>query len=188
MSSHLLRRALALWLPVAAAGSVLAFALYGGVQQAQRSAADDPQLQMARDAAAALTAGAAPQQVAAGAPVDIRNSLAPWIVVYDADGNPLAATGSFDGKAPVVPDQARADAVGGEHTFTWEPADGLRMATVVEPYAGGTVVAARSMREVEIRENRTLAIAAGAWIAALLAAAGAALLGAWAWGSATTRD
>lgn len=188
MSSHLVRRALALWLPVAGASTVLAFALYGGIQQAQRSAADDPQLQMARDAAAALTAGATPQQVATGTPVDIRDSLAPWIAVYDADGNPLASTGSFDGKPPVVPDQARADAVGGERTFTWEPEGGLRMATVVEPYAGGTVVAARSMREVEIRENRTLAIAAGAWIAALLAAAGGALLGAWAWGSATSRD
>jgi hypothetical protein len=185
MSSHVLRRALALWLPVAAAGSVLAFALYGGVQQAQRSAADDPQLQMARDAAAALSAGAAPRQVAAGPPVDIRTSLAPWIAVFDADGNPLAATGSIDGKPPVVPDQARADAANGERTFTWEPEAGLRMATVVEPFSDGTVVTARSMREVEIRENRTLAIAAGAWILALLAGAGAALLGAWAWGSAT---
>ena len=188
MSSHLVRRALALWLPVAAASSVLAFALYGGVQQAQRAAADDPQLQMARDAAAALTAGAAPQEVAAGAPVDIRASLAPWIAVYDAGGNAVAATGSFDGKAPVVPDQARTDAVGGERTFTWEPEGGLRMATVVEPYSGGTIVVARSMREVEIRENRTLVIAAGAWIAAVLVAAGGALLGAWAWGSAAARD
>jgi hypothetical protein len=51
--------------------------------------------------------------------------------------------------------------VGGERTFTWE---------------------------VGIRENRPLAIAADAWIAALPAAAGAALPGAWAWGSVTAPD
>ena len=179
MGSRRLRRVVALWLPVAGVAIVLAFAVYGGVQQSIRSGAEDPQLQIARDAAAALTAGRAPQDVAAGAPVDIAASLAPWIAIYDTGGNPVASTGSYHGQPPQIPDQARADAQNGELTFTWEPAAGLRMATVVEGYPGGTVVVARSMQEVENREQRTLEIAAAGLLFALAAAAIGAFLGVW---------
>ncbi len=179
MASGRIRRSIALWLPVAGATTVLAFALYGGVQQVQRSDADDPQLQMARDAAAALAAGTAPADVASGPAVDVATSLAPWLTIYDADGSPVASTGSYHGDPPQIPDQARADAESGERSFSWEPVDGLRFATVVEAYPGGTLVAARSLAEVESRESRTLAIAAGAWLAALAAAFVGALAGTW---------
>ena len=179
MATHWFRRSVALWLPVAGASTVLAFAIYGGVQQAQRTGADDPQIQIARDAAAALTTGTSPQEVASGPQVDVANSLAPWLAIYGADGAPLAATGSYGGQPPVIPDRARSDAQAGELTFTWEPTDGLRLATVVEPYPGGTVVVARSMQLVEQRETRTLAISAAAWLAALAAAAVGAVLGVW---------
>jgi hypothetical protein len=179
MATHWFRRSVALWLPTAGAATVLAFAIYGGVQQAQRADAYDPELQIARDAAAALAAGASPQEVASGSRVDVAESLAPWLAIYGADGTPLAATGSYHGQPPIIPDQARSDAQGGELTFTWEPTDGLRLATIVEPYPGGTVVAARSMQQLEEREARTLAIAAAAWLAALGAAAVGAVLGVW---------
>ena len=179
MKARWFRRSVAQWLPVAGAATVLAFAIYAGVQQAQRTGADDPQLQIARDAAAALASGASPQEVASGPQVDVAHSLAPWLAIYGADGTPLAATGSYGGKPPVIPDRARSDAQGGELTFTWEPIDGLRLATVVEPYPGGTVVAARSMQLVEQREARTLEIAAVAWLAAMATAAVGAVLGVW---------
>jgi hypothetical protein len=177
--THWFRRTLALWLPSAGVATVLAFALYVGVQQAQRADADDPQVQMARDAAAALSNGAAASDVVGSGNVDIEQSLAPWVVVYDAGGNAVASSGSFRGRPPVIPDQARADAADGERAFTWQPTDGLRLATVVEPYAGGTVVAARSMQLVEERETRTLAIAVAAWLAAAAAAFAGAVAGVW---------
>jgi hypothetical protein len=117
--------------------------------------------------------------VTSGPAVDVVRSLAPWVTVYDADGTPLASSGSYLGKAPVIPDQARADARAGELSFTWEPVDGLRMATIVEPFPGGMVVAARSMQHEEEQQTRTLAIAAAAWIAALTAAGIGAALGVW---------
>jgi hypothetical protein len=170
MPTQWFRRTLASWLPSAGVATVLAFALYGGVQQVQRADANDPQLQMARDAAAALGAGASPSDVVGHGSVDVQRSLAPWMTVYDASGAPLASSGSDGGQPPLIPDRARTDAQRGELSFTWEPASGLRLATVVEPYAGGTVVAARSMQTVEQRESTTFSIAAIAWIGALLAA------------------
>jgi hypothetical protein len=162
MRASLFRRSLVMWLPVAGATTVLAMTIYVGVQQAQRSDADDPQLQLARDAASAISA------VAAG------------LAVYSGDGSVLSSSGTIDGLAPVIPDAVRTDAQGGELSFTWEPRDGLRMATVAEPTAGGTVVAARSMMAViESRENQTLLLAGFGWLVALAAAAVGAVAGVW---------
>jgi len=180
MSRQRFRRAVALWLPVAGAATVLAFTVYGGVQQVQRSDADDPQIQMARDAAIAIGSGADPSSVASGATVDIERSLAPWIAVYGPDGVPIASTGSFRGKDPEVPAGVLADAHDGERSFSWEPLDGLRFATVAVPAGNGTVVvAARSLAEVERREGITLRIATLGWLAALAAAALGAFVGIW---------
>ena len=179
MGPSLLRRAFALWLPVAAATSVLAFTVYAGVQQSQRAAANDSQLQMARDAAAALHAGSPAVELVVHPTIDVTTSDAPWLVIYDPDGAIRASSGTFDGQPPQVPDGVITDVRWRELVFSWEPRDGLRFATVAVPYHGGIVVAARSLAEIEERENRTLAIAGVGWLAGLGAAAVAAGLGVW---------
>src|SRR5690349_14534601 len=76
------------------AGSVCVLACgigYVQVQQVLRSAANDPQVQIAEDAAAALDAGRTPLSVVSGPAVDIGRSLAPWIAVYDTAGAVLAS-------------------------------------------------------------------------------------------------
>jgi hypothetical protein len=179
MRPSLFRRAIAIWLPIACASSVLAMTIYVGVQQGQRSDANDPQLQLARDAASEIAAGTPANQVVIGPSVDVSTSLAPWLTVYGGDGAVLASTGTIEGHAPVIPDAARTDAQTGERTFTWEPRDGLRFATVAEPTTGGTVVAARSMAEIESRESQTLMLAGLGWLAALAAAAVGTVAGVW---------
>src|SRR5665811_516764 len=64
------------WLPLAVAITLLSGLIYGAVQQVLRQDANDPQIQMAQDTAAALTAGAAPESLASATPVDIALSLA----------------------------------------------------------------------------------------------------------------
>ena len=173
------RRAVALWLPAAAATTVLAGVVYGGVQQAHRTQANDPQIQMAQDAAAELNTGVAPSQVVIGRTVDIATSLAPWLVVYGSDGSAVAGTGSFEGHAPVPPSGLLADtAAAGERRITWEPRDGVRQAIVSVPFEGGVVIAGRSLYEVEKREDRLVLIVGAGWLAALMAAGVGAILGA----------
>ena len=179
MAPSPIRRAVASWLPVAAAASVLAFTVYIVAQQVQRSGANDPQLQIAHDAVVALNGGTAPTRVVTQPTVDVATSEAPWIVVYGPDGVALASSGTFEGHTPEMPDGVLADAQHDERVFSWEPRDGLRFATVATPYQGGVVVVARSLAEVERRESTTLAIAAGGWLLALVAAAVGALGGVW---------
>lgn len=182
-----IRRAVALWLPAAVGATLVAGLTYVSVQQSYRQSANDPQLQLAEDAAARLSSGATAAAVVGDAQVDLATSLAPFVVVYGADGQVLAASGSLDGRAPTPPEgvlQAARD--GGSNMLTWEPRDGVRQAIEVVPWSSssgsGTVLAGRSLREVERRvDDLTLMVGLG-WVVTLLGIAIAALLGAWLWG------
>jgi hypothetical protein len=168
-----LNRVLLAWLPLAVGVTLLAGLVYVTAQQVLRMNANDPQVQMAEDAASALVAG---QQLAAVVPqtqVDIGRSLAPFIVVYDDAGGTLGGSGLFGGRLPELPpgvfDYARHN---GSDRITWQPAANVRHAIVVVHYAGprpGFVMAGRSLRESEYRSDQVLQIAVVAWAATLVA-------------------
>ena len=167
----------------AAAVTIAAGAAYGVGQTVLRTGANDPQIQVAQDAAANLSAGAGAATVGTGAAVDLATSFAVEVTVPDGAGNILASTGRLDGE-PVRPPLGalRAAARHGSHLVTWQPRAGVRMATVIEAYTGptggGTVVVARSLRTVEQRESRLLGLVAAGWVGGLAVTAVAAVAGA----------
>jgi hypothetical protein len=165
-----LRRTLVAWLPFAVALTVLAGLAYALDQSNLRQGADDPQIQLAEDAAARLAAGAPVATVVphTGAPVDIARSLAPFVIVYDTADRPLASTAILDGATPLLPVGVSASARQREDRVTWQPRDGVRVAAVVVSFSGGTVVAGRSLREVESREDDALVVAGLAWLTCLV--------------------
>lgn len=170
-------RILRAWLPTAVAATALSLLVYASAQQVLRQGADDPQIQMAQDAAAALDAGQPVDAVGGKVQVDMARSLAPFVVVYDASGKPLAGTGALDGKLPDYPIGALEAAKGaGENRVTWRPRPDVRIASVVVPYKDGYVVAGRSLREVEKRESQMGTIALAGWLAAMLGSLVAAAL------------
>ena|SRR2546422_7384253 len=159
------------WVPLALVTSILAALVYVAAQQNLRSSADDPQIQMAEDAAAALARGRPPGSVAGGDEVDLSQSLAPYLIVYAADGSPLASTARLDGRIPVPPPGVFAFTRShGEHRLTWQPRPGVRSAICVRWYQGaqsGFVLAGRSLREIEKRERERGLEVFVAWVAAL---------------------
>jgi hypothetical protein len=185
--ARLLLRALVLFLPMAFVVTFSCALAYGVEQQALRSGANSPQLQMARDAAAALDAGAPPSDVVGSATVDVASSLAPFLVVVDASGAVLATDGVLDGHDPIPPAGVLEDArLDPPDTVTWQPRAGVRIAQVSVPWQGGVVLAGRSLREVERRTDQALLLVAAAWIAGMAGAAFVSLVGAWLWPRATT--
>ena len=127
------------------------------VQQNYRQSANDPQIQLAEDGAAALDRGAMPQWSAADQ-IDAGTSLAPFIVIYSATGAPVVASGLINGQMPTIPAGIFATvAVAGEDRVTWQTPAGLRFAAVVISYKNGFILAARSLRLVEIRESKLTA-------------------------------
>ncbi len=168
------------WLPVAAATTILCLLVYASVQQTYRANANDPQIQLAEDAAHALAAGAADETVIPAARVDIAQSLEPFVAVFDGSGRATGASGLLAGAAPSPPaglfEQARRT---GQHSVTWMPRPDVRVAAVfvaVGPSDGRVVMAGRSLREVEVRVGRLAFFCVAAWIAALAGSLALALL------------
>jgi hypothetical protein len=171
------------WLPLAAAITLLCGVIYGVAQQAYRTGADDPQIQMAEDAARSLAAGEAVEDVLPSQPVDIAESLAPYLIIFDSNSQAVASNAVLHGKTPTVPQGVlEAARLNGQNKVTWQPEPGVRSATVVTPVDGGQkgyVLAGRSLREVEKRESSlTFQVGVG-WAATLLATLVLALLANW---------
>ena len=155
------------WLPLAAAVTLMAGLMYAAVQQDIRQSANDPQIQMAEDAAQRLMRSEAPASVAPPSGFDIAQTLSPFVEVFDQTGKPIAASALLHGQLPLVPngvfDFVRQH---GEESVTWQPEPAVRQAAVIVAYSGtqpGFVMAARSMREVEAQEDRILKLIAAGW-------------------------
>ncbi len=170
-------------LPAWAAATALALLVYVAVQQAHRSGANDPQIQIAEDGARALARGVDPHALAGGPAVDLASSLAVWITVCDGGNQVLASTATLDGRTPVVPAGVLEAARGGNwDAVTWQPRPDVRSATVSAAVPGGSrrvVTVGRSLREVEVREERLEMLVGAGWLAASLGILLAAAVGEW---------
>lgn len=163
---------------VLAIAGVFSFAIalmtYAAFQQPYRHAADYPQIDMAAEAAYALNHGARVEDIVPPQAIDMRHSLAPYVMVFDDAGNPVQGSARLDGRIPIPP----ADAFGfarrnaPEHRFTWEPVGGVRTAAVLRHYggpdSGGFVLVGRSLRDVESRIASTTRLVVRFWVGSLL--------------------
>jgi len=161
------------WIPLVVATTVLCGLVYLAVQQDYRQSANDPQIQVSEDLSRALSTGEDIAKLVPTETVDLSTSLATFMIVYDDSGQIVASTAKLDGATPTLPSGV-LDFVKthGQERLTWQPKTGVRSATVVTRFVGkssGYVLAGRSLREVEKREEQLLAQISLAWVAAILA-------------------
>jgi hypothetical protein len=160
----LVRRILLRWLQLGGVASACCLLVWVAAQQVWRQDANDPQIQMARDAAARLASGQAINAIVPATTVDAAQSLAPFLTVLDAKGAIVASSGRVHGALQSVPsgvlDHVRES---GEEGVSWQPEPGVRVATVVVSYPGGFVLAGRSLLETERRRARMGELVALAW-------------------------
>lgn len=153
----------------------IALAFYAIPQHVLRSGLNDPQIQMATDLAVRLEQGSDPANALPTGPrVDMARSLAPFAIIYDDQGHPIASQGMLNGAAPAPPagvfDHVRQH---GEDRLTWQPVrgpGGVRIAAVIERVNGahpGFVLAGRNMREVEARIGDVQTMAGLTWLGML---------------------
>jgi hypothetical protein len=177
-----LRRAVAFFLPAAAAFTLAAGLIYVAVQQDLRLGANDLPQQLAEDGARALDGGADPKTVVGATTVPIETSLAPFVAVFDAQGTLLASDGSLDGR-PLSPPVGvlRSAQTTGRDAVSWQPSEGVRIALVVLPWHGGTIAAGHSLRATEGLIGTIGALIALGWIAGIVVLGITAGLAAWLW-------
>ncbi len=144
--------------------------VYTAVQKNFRSAANDPQIQIAEDLASLIEKGSQ-SRIDLSQKVDISKSLAPFVIIYDANGKELASNAELNGTSPKVPSGVLNYAkLNGENRVTWQPADGVRIASVIKSFNGnqsGFVVVGRSLREVEKRIDQLGFFALITWLAGM---------------------
>lgn len=171
------RRYLMTTLVVAAAVTVLFGGGYVAAQQSVRHAADHPQIEMARDAASKLDAGASPSSVLPVSAVDLEHSKEAYLIVVDPSGKVLASSATLGG-VQVVPPAGVFDYVRshGEDTISWQPAPGVRSAIAVDAFTSGFVVAGRSLEDTENVESGLLDWALGGWLVSMLLLGGIATI------------
>jgi hypothetical protein len=164
-------RTLRVWLPLAAVLTVICGLVYIVAQQELRRGADDPQIQMAEDAAVALRAGQSAGALVPSAPVDMATSLAPYLIIFDTAGHAVAGSARLNGITPTLPSGVFTYVQqAGEERLSWQPQAGVRSAAVVTRVDGaapGFVLAGRSLREVEDRIMALQQLVALGWLAGL---------------------
>jgi len=182
------------WLPQAVFISAICFLVYITVQQDLRMTANDPQIQIAEDAAMAAGKGVSPDDIArdfGGAlydypnAIDMAQSLRPFIMVFDQSGNILSSSASLAGEVPVPPVGVFTyTATNGEDRFTWQPIPQARIAAVLLKLppseiiststnkVPGFILAGRSLREVEKRQGNLLNQVALTWVILLVLSLG----------------
>lgn len=175
-----LSKAFRVWIPLAVLATLLAGLVYASVQYSLRSGADDPQIQIAEDAAYGLEKGVRPSFVLPPYNVEISRSLAPYVIIFNSKGDYLASSATLDGKPPLLPVGVFTHAQNkGIHKVTWQPRPGVRSAVVIVPFKGrdnGFVVAGRSLTEVEKREDREIFIVGLSWAVTLIVTLAAVLV------------
>jgi hypothetical protein len=147
--------------------SIVFGGMYVGLQQVLRQSANDPQVQIAEDTAVTLNNSLTPAILSEN--VDVSKSLAPFVMVFNGQYQPIDASGGVVNGTPIAPPQGVFEYAkkNGLYAFTWQPNDDLRFAAVVQPYNGGYVLAARSLREVESRSDQILMMCIIGWVLAV---------------------
>jgi sensor histidine kinase regulating citrate/malate metabolism len=148
--------------------SILILLIYASVQQGHRTAANDPQLQVAGDMAGRLANGKTIENDMTGDTVEISQSLAVFKTLFSAEGRALRSTGFLDGKLPRLPDGVfNFTKDRGEDVITWQPRAGVRVAMVIHAVRSGNigfVGVGRSLLEVEKREANLTKMIMISWI------------------------
>lgn len=163
------------WIAIAAVlTSILFSTIYLVAQQTLRQNANDPQIQLAEDSTTSFSRGGMPSIIGDANKTDVATSLAPFLMIYDNNRQLVAASVILDGNTPVLPPGVLANTTSGhENRLTWQPRGGVRIAAVVVKYKNGYILAGRSLREVDIRENDALYMVMIGWVISMLLLLGA---------------
>jgi hypothetical protein len=138
--------------------------LYIAIQQSLRLGANDPQVSIAQDVAAAVDRNRKPADILADH-VEMAYSMAPFVIIYDKSGTVVSGNGYLNGEIPVIPyGVLQHTPKDGTHFVTWSPAKGVRIAAVSAMSRDYYIVSGRSLAVTEDHIRTVTQIALCAWL------------------------
>jgi hypothetical protein len=156
--------------------TILFGTIYVVAQQLDRLSANDAPLRLASQVAAELREGQT-TTLDAQPHVDLSRSLAAFVVVEDAQGQSSDGSGFLKGSLVSLPTGVLASAAkSGQDNVTWQPAAGLRFATVTLKVGNQFVSAGQSLKPTEGRDGTVRLLVLSGWLVSMLV-----LGGVWFW-------
>lgn len=156
------------WLPLGFAITMLTGLIYVAVQQNYRQNANDNQIEIISGLVEPLAQGQSPEALNSAQKQDISKTLSPFVMVFNDKGKVVASTADLNGSVPTVPSgMLEAAKAKGQSRVTWQPAPGVREATVINYYKGkstGYVLVGKSLTEVEKRVNELTKMVFITWL------------------------
>ena len=172
-----------IWLPIAAAASAVLLGAFSVGQQVLRQTANFAPQQIAEDAAYRLENGAVPAAIMPldRSIVDVSRSVASFAMVFDEQGKVLESSMKMGADLPVPPPGVFAYVrnYGEERVLTWEPGNGVRLATTIIHWkssvpptggaiASGFVLGGQGLRQVENTAHQLFLMILAGWIATMI--------------------
>lgn len=136
------------------------------VRDNRLQANDTPQL-LAIQVAKQLDAELGLSSVNMGA-TDLANNPVPFVIIYDKDGRPVGGSGYLDAQLATIPAGVLEHAKPMGHAVTWQPADGVRLATVTVTANDYYIVGGQSLAQTDSRAKRTVAMAVAGYAGTVL--------------------
>ena len=145
-----------IWLTFVGVSIILIGTAYAMVQQSTRLAANDLPMAAAQTAKHELESGSQPNDVIPAVKTNLRSDSTVFLTITDNAEHVLASSATLDGQPSLPPAGTFAFTKdhGSDH-FTWQPKDGVRLATYMMRYGtspnDGFIVAGRSLKQAEDR-------------------------------------
>lgn len=172
MKQLLAKSSLRVWLATVGTATLVLAGAYTMVQQSTRLAADDLPLSTAQNTVNKLATDAQPSDVVPTLKSDLRNDSIGFVIITDDSQHVLASSATLNGKTPLLP--AGTFAFTKEHGtdhFTWQPTDGVRLATRMVTYTNSTgsgfVVTGQSLKQAENHITTYGKLAVATWLAVM---------------------
>jgi hypothetical protein len=141
--------------------------VYVSVRQTWRLGANEPQTSMVQDVVRELNNGRRPDDLFTEK-LDVAVNMAPFIIVYDKYGNPVAGSGYLDGTWPKVPVGVLAASKEGRvNKVIWQPNDRVRIASVSQEADNFYVLGGRSLMVIERKITNFTRWLVVAWLTTL---------------------
>ena len=170
MDKRLSNLQLRVWLAIVGAATLVMGTAYAMVQQSTRLAADDLPLTTAQVTKQELQSGSNPSDAVPSLKTDLKTDSSVFVIITDNSKHVLASSADLDGQTPLPPSGVFSFTVqNGTDHFTWQPQNGVRLATRVENYASGSdkgfIIAGQSLKPFEDRIATYTWLAAAGWLA-----------------------
>lgn len=160
-----------IWIPRAVAvivTTILFGTIYVIAQQLDRNSANDTPWRLASQVASEIRGGQT-TTLDAQPHVDLSRSLAPFVVVENAQGSATAGSGFLNGSLVSMPTGVLSNAAKtGQDNVSWQPQRDLRFATVTLKVGDQFVTAGQSLQPTEDRDAILEVLVGFAWLISML--------------------